>query len=408
MTFRVLHIINRASGSGGAEVSLRDIVVGLSGSSLTQGLAVLAPDGNQLEAFEAANIQCFVPEAAPRGRWDHLAHVHRAIRTFRPDLVHTTLFDADLAGRLTARIAGVPVVSSLVNTPYGSEVVRAEPVAPWKLRLVRQLDRLLARWATSGFHAISTAAAEHAVDYLGVPPVSIRVVPRGRSIGSLGRATPERRTANRGRLGWADRPVVLNVARQEPQKGQLYLIDAFPAVLAIAPDALLVIAGREGRSTAALLQRIAKLDLEQSVEFLGARSDVPDLLASADVFAFPSLYEGLGGAVVEAMAFGLPIVATDIPALREVLQPDRGWLVPAGDAGELAAALSGAIVGGDAVRARAAKAREAFLEHYRLELCVDRMRALYRDIEEQLQADPGHRWRIPRLCLDEPSPRVVS
>jgi glycosyltransferase involved in cell wall biosynthesis len=291
------------------------------------------------------------------------------------------------------------VVCSLVNTPYGHEVARAEPVAGWKLRLVRRLDRVLARRMTSGFHAISVAAAQHAVEHLGVSPTSIRVIPRGRSTASLGAATIERRTATRGRFDWAGRPVVLNVARHEPQKGQLHLIDAFPAVLETSPDALLVIAGREGRSTATIQRRVRALGLDHAVRLLGERSDVPDLLAAADVFAFPSLYEGLGGAVVEAMAFGLPIVATDIPALREVLQTDRGWLVPPGDAGQLAAALNRALAGGEEVRARAARSRHAFFSEYRLDLCAVRMRELYADIESQLVDDPGGWFRIPRLRL---------
>jgi hypothetical protein len=86
----------------------------------------------------------------------------------------------------------------------------------------------------------------------------------------------------------------------------------------------------------------------------------------------------------------------------------RGWLVPPGDASQLASALTGAIAGGEAVHARAAKAREAFLDHYRLELCVDRMGEFYRDIEEQLAVEPRRWWRIPRLRLDASSQAEVS
>jgi glycosyltransferase involved in cell wall biosynthesis len=400
VTFRVLHVINRASGNAGAEISLRDTAVGLAGT-LTQGLVVLAFDGNRLEEFMAAGVSCFVPERSSSGRTDHFRHVHRAIRSFGPDLVHTTLFDADLAGRVAARVAGVPVISSLVNTSYGSEVEKAEPVARWKLRLVRRLDGVLARRMTSGFHAISVASARHAVDHLDIPQTSIRVIPRGRSLRALGDMSSERRAAVRSRLGWGDRPVILNVARQEPQKGQIDLVEAFSSVLATTPGALLVIAGREGRSTLSLRRRIEALGAQDSVCLLGERSDVPDLLAAADVFAFPSLYEGLGGAAVEAMAFALPIVATDIPALREILRTDRGWLVPPGDVAQLSAALSCTLAGGDEVQARAARARQAFLSDFQLELCVERMREFYRDVEMQLDGRPKRRRAVPRLRFDQ-------
>jgi glycosyltransferase involved in cell wall biosynthesis len=393
---RILHALNQVSGRAGAEVSVRDIITHTAGE-LEHAVVVLRSSTNVLAPFEAVGVACYVPDRDLRTRTGHVGHVRDAIVDFRPDLVHTSLFDADLAGRIAAWLEGVPVVSSLVNTPYAREAIEVEPVGPTKRRLVRLADRILARHLTSGFHAISDAAAAHAVEHLGVDPASIRVVPRGRSRAVLGERSPERRASVRTSLGWGTTPVVVNVARQEPQKGQSVLLDAWPSVLDAFPDATLVLVGRRGRSSHELDAQIDRLALSGSVVQFGVRTDVTDLLAAADVFAFPSLFEGLGGAAVEALGLGLPIVASDIPALRELIGDDGGWLVPVGDPVGFAEALREALRGGTDVETRGAVARRRFDRSYELDRCLQGMVGFYRVIEEQLTTPvPGGRRRRPQ------------
>jgi glycosyltransferase involved in cell wall biosynthesis len=396
---RILHAINQVSGRAGAEVSLRDIVTHTA-DQVQHAVVVLKPEPNVLGPFEAAQVPCYVPSDPGGSRLADVRHVRAAIRDFHPDLVHTSLFDADLAGRLAAALERVPVVSSFVNTPYGPEVAAAEPVPAGKRRALWLLDRVLARHLTNGFHAISHATAEHAVTYLAVSPRAIRVVPRGRSRELLGEPSPQRRVAIRQQEGWADRPLILNVAREEPQKGQWVLLEALPRLLERRPDTLLVIAGRAGRSSERLDARITALGIEAAVQRLGVRGDVADLLSAADVFAFPSLYEGLGGAAVEALGLGLPVVASDVPALRELVGEDRGWLVPTGDVAGFATAIDGALTGGEEVRRRARAARVEFDRSYELQRCIQGMLELYRDIEAQLPESGSRRaLRRPRFEL---------
>jgi glycosyltransferase involved in cell wall biosynthesis len=395
---RILHAINQISGRAGAEVSLRDIVT-RSADEFQHAVVVLSATNNVVTPFADAGVPCYVPCEPLGGRRSHIQHVRAAIRDFRPDLVHTSLFDADVAGRIAAALERVPAVTSVVNTPYTPEAKAAEPVGAAKLRAVRSVDRFLAKHLTSGFHAISEATATHTVEHLGVHPDAVRVVPRGRSRAVLGERTAERRAAVRDQLGWGTRPVVINVARQEPQKGQRVLLDALPTVLAARPDTLLVMVGRRGRSSVDLDARIDRLGLATSVEQLGVRTDVANLLSAADVFAFPSLFEGLGGAAVEALGLGLPLVVSDIPALREVVGPDRGWLVPAGDPAALANAIVEALRGGEEVERRCRAARAAFDEAYELDRCARGMVGFYRDIEAQLPSLRGGSRIRRRPCL---------
>lgn len=114
------------------------------------------------------------------------------------------------------------------------------------------------------------------------------------------------------------------------------------------------------------------------VWFLGHREDVPDLLAAADLFVFLSLWEGLGGAVIEAMALGLPVVASDIPALREVLEVDRNaTLVPPGSPRDLAGAITPLLDDQGRAKAFGARSRQIFEARFTLDRCTERMAALY-------------------------------
>jgi glycosyltransferase involved in cell wall biosynthesis len=397
---RVLHVINQLGGHGGAEVSLRENVLGSADAGIIHAIVVLRNRDNDLESFRAANVAVFAPEHE-FGRRGAYQHVRTAIEAFRPTLVHTSLFDADLVGRLAGLRTKTPVVSSFVNTPYDPHAAVVEDVSGFKRAGVRRVDKYLARNATTAFHAISQATADHATTHLGIDPQMVRIVPRGRSAAALGKRTAERRAAVRDRLKWGDAPIILNVARQEPQKGHLLLVAAMADVLEVRPDAQLILVGRDGRSTPALSAKVSELGIDDAVTRLGVRTDVADLLAAADVFAFSSLYEGLGGSVVEAAGVGVPVVAFDVPAVREVLGDAHPWLVPIGDTALLGRALQQVLSGGVEVQRAALAGRERFLDRYELNICVSGMCELYRDVDAGIR---GHRWsrlaRPPRVRVD--------
>lgn len=153
-----------------------------------------------------------------------------------------------------------------------------------------------------------------------------------------------------------DAPVALCVARLSPEKGVGTFLEACALLIAAKPqggsdDARFVVAG-DGPLRATLLRQRTLLGLEDHVSLLGARSDVPELLSASDVFCQPSYEEGLGLAVIEAMAAGLPVVATRVGGLPEVVRENEtGLLVPPRDPPALARALEALLF--DPVRARA-------------------------------------------------------
>jgi glycosyltransferase involved in cell wall biosynthesis len=179
-------------------------------------------------------------------------------------------------------------------------------------------------------------------------------------------------TSNRPVL---DGTVIGNVARLAEQKGHRTLLAAVPKVLEHHPEVRFVIAG-EGELRAEL-ERLAE-PFGEHVVFLGKVSEIPDLLASFSVFAFPSRYEGFCLAVIEAQAAGVPVVATPVGGIRDtVVDGETGYVVPVGDATALAERLVYVLDHPDEARRVAAKARRRARERYSQQRMVAETLALY-------------------------------
>ncbi len=273
--------------------------------------------------------------------------VRSILRSEKPLLLHTTLFDSDIVGRLAAVGSGVPVLTTLANTSYDPVRVAGDAnLSRGKVKLVQAVDAATARGLTTHFHAVSDAAKTSAVRHLGIDPRKVTVVRRGRDPVRLGKRTNERRRSVRESLNIGpDVPLLLTVGRHEYQKGQVHLIDAFALISDRQPSAVLLVAGREGNASEYLLHQVQEAGIAERVQFLGHRADVGDLMVAADIFVFPSLWEGLGGVLIEALALEVPIVSSDLAATREVVGEDgsSGLLVPPGDVNALASTLEGLI-----------------------------------------------------------------
>jgi glycosyltransferase involved in cell wall biosynthesis len=304
------------------------------------------------------------------------------IQSQRPELIHTTLFEADLVGRFAAVRTGIPVLSSLVNTGYDPVRLQDPNVRRFRLGAVRVVDGWTSRNLAAHFHAITHAVKDSAIRALGIDPERITVIERGRDPQRLGLPGVERRQHARRALGLADGDeVLISVGRQEFQKGQRFLLEAMKQLLHSRPRAVLLIAGRDGHATAELQRLHGQSGLRERVRFLGHRPDVPDVLAAGDVFVFPSLYEGLGGAVIEAMAMGLPIVASALPALREVVgDGDNAVLVEPGAPSALSSAIGNLLADPGRAADYGRRSREIFEERFTIERSAERMIQLYRDV----------------------------
>lgn len=373
---RVLYVIDSLV-PGGAESSLAALAPLYPARGVELEVAYLHDRPGLHEALTAAGAR-LTSLAGPGGRPGWVRRATALVRERRPDLVHTTLFEADVAGRLAAAAGRVPVASSIVTVGYGP-AERNEP----GIRRSRLLGAQIADIATARlvrrFHAVSHHVADVMAPRLLVPRSRVEVVPRGRDLAVLGVRSPERTARARAQLGAAcGNPLILAVARHEYPKGLDLLLRALPVVRAQRPGVRAVVAGREGHHTAALYTLADELGVNDTVRFLGARSDVADLLCAADVFVLPTRREGFPGAVLEAMALEAPIVATAIPAVSEaVVAGEHALLVPPDDAAALAAAIVDVVASPEAARQRALAARSRFEERFTIERAADGMVRFY-------------------------------
>ena len=376
----VLVVIDRIGVQGGSEASTIAIVRGLQGPQLRFSIVCLhpSPEASDSEELEHLGVPVTV---LPQGRVARLIEFRRVVRRLRPDVLHAVLFEANLVARTVGPVCRVPVISSLVSSQYDRLAMRAAP-SMWKKEVVRAVDIVSGRVGVARFHAVSESVADHAQRRLRVKPARIEVVERGRDPVVLGVNSPERRAAVRMRIGVSpEAPMVLAVARHEPAKGLDVLVSAMADVRRIMPDARLLVAGREGTETPCLRKLIAEAGLEQTVHLLGNRNDVADLLAACDVFVLPSRWEGLPGAVLEAMALEAPIVASDIPGVRDALG-ESDALLPPGDASALGEALLRMLQFG-ADEAVVARYRRRFEERFTTEAMLLGMRRLYGRFDRQ-------------------------
>lgn len=314
----VLHVTETLA-HGGAEQNLLSIIRRLPPDRFRHHLAWLYDDDVLLEAFRP-HVMSLVPLHASRGVglvWatNRLA---RWMRRFRPDVVHAQLIRSEIVARVAALAAGrLPVVTTWQNTFYDDQALGEFGNSRWRRSLVRWLDRTTGR-LDRRFIAVSAHVAAHCTSELGVPPDRVKVIFNAIDPERCASVPSEHLQRLRESLGLpGGARTLLSVGRLVPQKGQIDLIDCLPAVRAEVPNVFLLIAGA-GPMREQLQARIDQLGLGDCVRLLGARRDVPAIYQLSDLFVFPSRYEGLSVALVEAIVNGLPTVCSDIPQNREV------------------------------------------------------------------------------------------
>ena len=265
-----------------------------------------------------------VPRTTEGHAWGPVLQMRRALRVERPSVFHAHLSWplACMYGVLAAWLARVPAI---VGTAHLYIDFYQVPTGKRDQRLMmRAMDRVI---------AVSNEVRERYRVTLGVPPAKLVVVRNGVPIprGVQPCDSGLRAQLVRGRPDF----VVLTPARFHEQKGHVYLLEAAAQV----PEATFVLAG-DGELRPAMEQRARDLGVMDRCVFLGHRSDVPALLAAADVFVLPSLFEGLPISVLEAMAAERPVIATAVGGTDEaVVDGATGLLVPPRDAVALAAAI---------------------------------------------------------------------
>jgi sugar transferase (PEP-CTERM/EpsH1 system associated) len=311
----------------------------------------------------------------------------RLLREIAPAVVHTRNLGA-LEMTLPAAWAGVPV---RVHGEHGWDSHDPDG-SRRRFRLVRRVYRPFVHH----YVALSRQLQSYLVDAIGVPPPRVELICNGVDTARFQPAAGGREPIAGSPFDAPDLWLVGSVGRLQPIKDPLLLARAFVRALEIAPAARarlrLVVAG-DGALRAALEQSLQQAGVASLAWLAGERDDVPALLRGLDAFVLPSRAEGISNTILEAMASGLPIVATDVGGNRDLIEPGlTGTLVPAGDVESMARALLDDLADPDGARQRGRNARMAAQRRFSL----DGMVSAYGDLYERLLAQAAGRGALQR------------
>jgi glycosyltransferase involved in cell wall biosynthesis len=303
-----------------------------------------------------------------RGGYDRrvVPALRQILRDRRIDVVHSHLYHANLYGRLAARRERIPAVASVHNTYAQSK---------WHRRL---LNRYLARYT----HVVTASSADVERDLLLVDRLPRAKVMRLPNCIDLSRVRTDVAPAEaKRRLGFADADCLIGaVGRIEEQKGHAYLLEAFAQLRSRtgAENLKLLVVG-DGRLLPQLREMAARLGIADACRFPGQIARLADVYRAIDVFVMPSLWEGLSLAMLEAMAAGLPVVATEVGGARDVLGDNEwGLLVPPRDASALARAIDRLLANPRDRETFAARGAARVREHYGVNILAAQLAEIYR------------------------------
>lgn len=364
MTKRILHVIPTLDRSG-AEKQLTLLARGLPRAEFDVHVCALTRSGPLAETLAEAGVPLTVIGKSykfdPSAFWRLKKHIGQ----LQPDLVQTWLFAANSYGRAAALSAGAPCL------------VASERCAdPWKTWHEFAIDRWLAR--RTDRIVVNGGGVRDFYAAHGLPLQKFTLIPNG--IDPLPASTLSREDLLRQLDLPADARLLGAVCRLWPQKRLKDLLWMTDLLKVVRDDVhLLVIGDGPQRARLERFQRLIKI--EDKVHFLGHRADVPQLLPHFDMLLLASEYEGLPNAVMEAMAAGLPVLASDIAGNRDLVAPgETGYLIPVGDRASFARYALKLLNDPQLRRQMGDAARDRVLSQFSVERMVERHAELYREL----------------------------
>ncbi|MFN8530829.1 MAG: glycosyltransferase family 4 protein [Anaerolineae bacterium] len=321
----------KVTGIAGAEQHLLTLLPGLRQRGVDARLLALVEPGHPVDELAAVAAEVDLPFARmvihSNADIGLTSRLRQYIRAEQPEMVHTHLLHADLYGIPAARLAGVRCV---LSSRHNDDAFRRK--THW-----RAIHRVQWRMIDAGI-AISDAIRQFCVDVEGASPKQIQTIHYGLTPSAMDDPVPRPSLRESLKLP-ADALLIGMVGRLIEQKGMRYGLEAFARVCGAFPSAHLVIAG-DGVLRAELEGVAAALGIAERTHFLGWRTDVNQLMGAFDVFLMPSLWEGFGLVLLEAMARSLPVLASRVSAIPEiVVDGETGLLAPPRDVGALETGL---------------------------------------------------------------------
>ncbi len=364
---RTLHLITSLD-VGGVENQLAKVVSAYDRDSFSPSVCCVSHKGEIGEELERRGIRVEVLGEEPTSFNPRLLRkLHHLLQRERVTILRAHKYHSAFYGVLAGRMAKVAAIVPSYHLP---QAIRK----PKRRLMIRFLSHLSDQVVTVSF------AVKGNLRGMGIPESKIRVIHNGVDLREFQDLVPKE--VAREELGiprgkW----VIGGIGRMKPQKGYGYLLRARPLLERAGLSDYWVLLVGDGKARAELEQEAREMGCAEKVRFLGMRRDIPRLLRSMDVFAFPSLWEGFGTSLVEAMAAGIPVVASDLPCVREIIPDERyGFLVPAKDAEILAERMLEAWKYGAGRESRMLAAKDRAFETFSLSKVVQSYQGLFHEI----------------------------
>jgi glycosyltransferase involved in cell wall biosynthesis len=378
--FRILRLITWLP-TGGIERKIVAVLPRLDRDLFEPHVCCLRERGPLADELERLGVPVHVVKF--RSRWDPVAlgRLLRMVRSLGVDLIHAHMYRAN-----------VPATMLGLLEPRLKVVGQYHNVDTWESAGQLRMDRWLARRRAANV-CVSEAVRRDVITRLSLDPDRVRTIHNGVDLDEFRPvASHASQLALRQQLGLPlGGRIVVTVARLVAQKNQAVLLRIAPEILRAVPSAHFLFVGG-GPMEESLRTLAAQLGVAESVTFLGSRDDVPDILRASDVAVLPSLKEGFSNTILESLASGLPVVASDVGGNREVVDRgvngyivdvdrDASGRVTAVRAGQLARYLK-RLLADDTLRASMASAARRSAGQFDIGMMVGRVEGLYRDVLE--------------------------
>jgi glycosyltransferase involved in cell wall biosynthesis len=363
----ILHVISKLT-VGGVENQLLMILKKYDKRKLYPLVCSLSDKGEIGKEIEDSGIEVIpLNKLKHRFDWTIVKEIYHLIKIRDIKIVRTHQYHANLYGRLAAWLAKVPCIVASIHNVFTIDR---------KLHR-RMINRFLARF-TDKVVAVSETIKRDILKYDGLRVDKVTVINNGIDTDRL--LNMDGNVIRTEFNIFPDVPVIGTIGRLTFQKGQKYLIEAVSKIKEKFPRIMLLIVG-DGLIKDELQNYAKILGINEHVIFTGSRRDVPALLAAMDIFVFPSLWEGLPNALIEAMAASKTIIATDIPPIREIFNTEKiGILIPARDSNAIASSIELLLYDKTLAETFGKSAQERAFSHFNINTTVDKYTTLFENI----------------------------
>ena len=374
MKKKVIWVID-GLGTGGAEKLTYSIMDHLDKNTYDLRVCVLQIKQNNLVAGELEKIgipvdMVYVPYLRHPA---NLPRLFRYLARHRPDLIHTQLEFSNTLGSLAGKVLGIPLVSTL----HTLEMPVKGTSEFWRLQLMWGS----LRYFCDRIIAVSEITRIHSILHGKLPEKKVVTIYNGIDLSSFKAWNRETIAIKRNSLHIpTDASVLVTVAVLREMKGIQFLIKAMPVLLEKVPNLYYLIVG-EGEYGVTLRRLVNDLGLEKNVIFAGYRDDIPEMLALSDIFVLPTLADALPTVLIEAMATQLPIVASNVGGVPEIIKNgENGLLTPPANPMKLAEACLKLIQDKDRTKAMGAWGLKIAKERFDIRNQAERLSSLYQEL----------------------------